>query len=102
MTTALDSSIFGSLFTDEEIAELIDDDAQVRALVEVEIALARAEARVGVIPSSAAEQIAKATDPKKIDIKTLTRRTARSRFPIIALIQELRKLIKTQTTPYLH
>ena len=81
MTTVLDSSIFGSLFTDEEIAELIDDDAQVRALVEVEIALARAEARVGVIPSSAAEQIAKATDPKKIDI---------GRWPEELLVQDFR------------
>ena len=81
MTTALDSSIFGSLFTDEEIAKLIDDDAQVRALVEVEIALARAEARVGVIPSSAAEQIAKATDPKKIDI---------GRWPEELLVQDFR------------
>jgi 3-carboxy-cis,cis-muconate cycloisomerase len=102
MTTVLDSSIFGSLFTDEEIAELIDDDAQVRALVEVEIALARAEARVGVIPSSAAEQIAKATDPKKIDIGALARGTARSGFPIIALVQELRKLVGAQAAPYLH
>ena len=102
MTTALDSSIFGSLFTDEEIAELIDDDAQVRALVEVEIALARAEARVGVIPSSAAEQIAKATDPKKIDMGALARGTARSGFPIIALVQELRKLVGAQAAPYLH
>jgi len=93
MTTVLDLSIFGSLFTDEEIAELIDDDAQVRALVEVEIALARAEARVGVIPSSAAEQIAKATDPKKIDMGTLARGTARSGFPIIVLVQELRKFV---------
>ena len=32
-------------------------EAYVRALVEVEIALARAEARLGVIPTSAAEQI---------------------------------------------
>src|SRR5437870_12315737 len=75
MTTVLDSSIFGSLFTDEEIAKLINDDAQVRALVEVEIALARTKARVGVIPSSAAEQIAKATDPKKIDMGALARGT---------------------------
>src|SRR5438093_10289648 len=102
MTSVRDSSIFGSLFIDEEIAELIDDNAQVRALVEVEIALARAEARVGVIPSSAAEQIAKATDPKKIDMGALAIGTARSGFPIIALVQELRKLVGVQAASYLH
>jgi adenylosuccinate lyase len=47
--TALDSAILGPLFSDDEIATLLSDAALVRALVEVEIALARAEARAGVI-----------------------------------------------------
>ena len=55
--TTLDSKIFGPLFGDAEINELLTDEAYVRALVEVETALAKAEARLGVIPSSAAEQI---------------------------------------------
>jgi len=40
--TALDSAILGPLFSDDEIATLLSDAALVRALVEVEIALARA------------------------------------------------------------
>ena len=51
--TPLDSAIFAPLFTDEEISALLSDGAFVRALVEVELALARAEARLGVIPPDA-------------------------------------------------
>ena len=50
MTTTLDSKIFGPLFGDSEINELLTDEAYVRALVEVETALARAEARLRGYP----------------------------------------------------
>src|SRR3989442_3512139 len=102
MTTALDSDIFAPLFSDEEIVKLLDDHAQVRALVGVEVALARAEGRLGVIPSSTAEQISKAASAKRIDIATLIKGTARSGFPIIALVQELRRLVGPQAAPYVH
>ena len=81
MTTTLDSKIFGPLFGDSEINELLTDQAYVRALVEVETALARAEARLGVIPSSAAEQICSGAQWNKIDIAALAKGTARSGVP---------------------
>ncbi|HMF49452.1 MAG TPA: 3-carboxy-cis,cis-muconate cycloisomerase [Candidatus Saccharimonadales bacterium] len=101
MATPLDSTIFGPLFNDEEIASFLTDDAFVRALIEVEVALARAEARAGVIPASAAEQIATA-QAGKIDVAALTKGTLRSGFPIIALVQELRKQVSAEAAPYVH
>jgi 3-carboxy-cis,cis-muconate cycloisomerase len=102
MATALDSTIFGPLFIDSEIAQFFTDDAYVRALVEVETALARAEGRVGVIPQSAAEEISRAIDVKKIDLQAVSKGTVRSGFPIIALVQELRKAVGAEAGPYVH
>jgi len=102
MTTALDSQIFGPLFTDAEIVELLSDEAYVRALVRVETALARAEARVGVIPQAAAEQISSSADSTRIDIGALAKGTVRSGFPIIALVQEMRRLVGAEASPYVH
>jgi 3-carboxy-cis,cis-muconate cycloisomerase len=102
MTTALDSDIFAPLFSDEEIAKLLNDHAQVRALVEVEVALARAEGRLGVIHSSAAEQIFKAALPEKVDIAALAKGALRSGFPIMALVQEIRRLVGARAAPYVH
>ena len=102
MITALDSAIFGQLFTDAEISALLTDDAYLRAMVAVEIALARAEARLGIIPSTAAEQITSAVQANKIDISALTKGTMRSGFPIIALVQELRRIAGPEAGAYLH
>jgi 3-carboxy-cis,cis-muconate cycloisomerase len=101
MATPLDSTIFGPLFNDQEISSLLTDDAFVSALVQVEIALARAEARVGVIPESTAAEISKIA-PDKIDGAALTAGTIRSGFPIIALVQEMRKQVGADAAPYVH
>jgi 3-carboxy-cis,cis-muconate cycloisomerase len=102
MTTALDSKFLGPLFGDSEINELLTDEAYVRALVEVETALARAESKVGVIPSAAAATISSKAQLSKIDIAALAKGTARSGFPIIALVQELRKAVGGEAASYVH
>ena len=102
MTSTLDSKIFGTLFGDAEISQVLTDESYVRALVEVETALARAEARVGVIPQAAVNQIANAADPNKIDLEALARGTAHSGFPIIALVQEIRKAVGGEAASYVH
>ena len=101
MPTVFDSAIFKPLFTDDDVASLIGDDAFVRALVEVEIALARAEARAGLIPAKAAEEIAQATSDE-IDSAALAAGTARSGFPIIALVQQIRKQVGAEAAPFVH
>src|SRR5690242_8232532 len=99
--TPLDSAIFAPLFTDEEVSTLFSDDAFVHALVQVEIALGRAEAHLGVIPRKAAERITEVR-ADRIDIEALTKGTLRSGFPIIALIEELRKQLGNEAAPFVH
>ena len=59
MVSALDSEIFAPLFGDEEVDRLFDDDVYLHTMLAVEGALARAEARLGVIASEVAERISK-------------------------------------------
>jgi len=101
MATILDSALFAPLFADGEISALFSDEAFIRALAEVEAALARAQAKVGVIPASAAEQIS-GIRADKIDVAALAQGTARSGFPIIALVQELRRQVGPDAAPYVH
>ena len=60
-TTVLDSILFRDAFGTPRMREVFSDLELIRRYVEVEIALARAQARCGVIPADAAE--AAATEP---------------------------------------
>ena len=61
-TTIFDSILFRDAFGTPRMREIFSDYALIGRYAEVEIALARAEARCGVIPAEAAEQIAKLSE----------------------------------------
>jgi adenylosuccinate lyase len=52
-----DSQLFSKLLSDTEVTPFFSDQAYLRALIEFEIALAKVEAEVGVIPGEAYPQI---------------------------------------------
>lgn len=55
--SALDSRIFRNLFGTQQVRDIFTDEAYVRCLIEVEAALARAQAKEGVIPAGAGRAI---------------------------------------------
>ena len=73
-TTVLDSILFRDAFGTSAMREVFSDFSLISRYAEVEIALARAEARCGVIPAEAAEQIAKRTDVAAFDFDLLAPR----------------------------
>ena len=98
----LDSAIFAPLFSDAEITALLTDEAYVRALVEVEVALARAQAKVGVIPSAAAERISKVqADDNRYRCPDQRERFARD-FRSLPWLKQLRKQAGAEAAPYVH
>jgi 3-carboxy-cis,cis-muconate cycloisomerase len=68
---------------------LLADEAWVGAMLEFEVALARTQARLGVIPSSAVAPIEAAAKPGAIDVADLAVRARGSANPVVELVREL-------------
>jgi 3-carboxy-cis,cis-muconate cycloisomerase len=100
--TPFDSALFGPLLSDPELAALLDDRAQIRAMLAFEAALARAEARAGVIPEAAAEVIGEVAERLEIEPAALAEGTARDGIPVPALVAALRRAVGAEAAPYVH
>ena len=90
-----DSKLFGSLFGDSELTELFSDEHFVSRLVQVEGALATVQSRLGLIPASAGQQISDAAKHITIDWAKLQSATEQAGFPIIELVNQLRKAVSS-------
>src|SRR3984893_7975748 len=90
-TTIFDSILFRDAFGTPRLREMFCVDALIGRYAEVEIALARAEARCGVIPAEAAEQIAKLTDVSELDFDLLRHETDIVGYPILPLVHQIAK-----------
>jgi 3-carboxy-cis,cis-muconate cycloisomerase len=88
-TTVLDSLLFRDAFGTPAIREVFSDVRLISRYAEIEVALARAEARCGVIPAEAAEEIAKRTDVAALDFELLRRETDIVGYPILPLVHQM-------------
>lgn len=89
-TTPYDSAIFRDLFGDAEVAKLFTDSADIRAMLLVEGALAKAQGALGVIPETAAAAIHRASLEVLIDPGVLSAETGQSAVVVPALVRAFR------------
>lgn len=87
--TVLDSILFRDAFGTPAMRAVFDDRELIRKYVQVEIALARAEARCGVIPAAAARDIAGRCTAEALDLDLLRRETEIVGYPILPLVHQL-------------
>ncbi|UXA51625.1 3-carboxy-cis,cis-muconate cycloisomerase [Xanthomonas prunicola] len=92
------SSLLGSLFGEPACDALFDDAARVQAMLQFESALARAQARCGVIPAEAAQAIAAACDVRYYDLAALAQATALAGNPAIPLVKALTAQVAAHDT----
>jgi 3-carboxy-cis,cis-muconate cycloisomerase len=78
-----------SLATTPALAESFSDESVLGAMLDFEAALARAEARVGVIPQDAADTIAALAKPGSFDAFALSAAAFRAGTPAIPLVKAL-------------
>jgi 3-carboxy-cis,cis-muconate cycloisomerase len=80
----------------------VSDRAWVQAMLDVEAALARAESRIGLIPTTAADGIANQCRVDEFDVAQLGRAAVRSANPVIPLVNALRAAVPNDAAPYVH
>src|SRR5216683_8454068 len=90
----LSSSLFGNMFGTAAMRAIFGEHAFLVRCAEVEAALARAQARLGIVPSDAAAAISDAADavaanPEVLDLDRLKRETETVGYPILPLVRQL-------------
>jgi 3-carboxy-cis,cis-muconate cycloisomerase len=87
--TALDSLIFRDIFSTEEMRHVFSDENRVQRYLDVEAALARVQARLGIIPQEAAEEIGRHCSASEYDMAKLKQQTERIGYPVLPVVQQL-------------
>jgi 3-carboxy-cis,cis-muconate cycloisomerase len=97
-----DSEIFGALWGTDEMRALFSDATQLQFMLDVEAALARAEARLGLVPQQVAEAIANAAQVENLRIERIADGTREAGVPVPALVIELGRAAGEEAARYIH
>jgi 3-carboxy-cis,cis-muconate cycloisomerase len=90
----LQSTLFGDMFGTAAMRAVFGEPAFLARCAEVEAALARAQARLGIVPGDAAAAISAAAanvaaNPEVLDLARLARETETVGYPILPLVRQL-------------
>lgn len=91
------SQLYASIFCQPDVSALFSDRALVSYMIEAEVALAKAQAQVGVIPEAAAAAIAQsaATAIEHIDFDSLAKASGLAGNVAIPFVKKLTAIVKT-------
>lgn len=101
-SSLLDSFYFSNMFSTSAMAEVFSDEGRINAWLATEVALAKGEARVGVIPQQAADNIAEAARLDNLDLKAMKAEFDKVGFPIMPLVHQLAKACDPESARWVH
>jgi 3-carboxy-cis,cis-muconate cycloisomerase len=87
--TTLDSAVFRDIFTTEDMRRVFSDEQRIAYYLEFEAALARVQARLGIIPAKAAAEIERTCRVENIDFVKLKKQTERIGYPVLPVVQQI-------------
>jgi 3-carboxy-cis,cis-muconate cycloisomerase len=87
-----DGAVLGALYGTDAMRAAMGEHAFLQRMLDVEAALARAQARLGIIPAEAAPAITAAADATRLDLPAMAAATRNTGYPVVGLVKQLSAL----------
>jgi 3-carboxy-cis,cis-muconate cycloisomerase len=87
-----DGAVLGALYGTDAMRAAFGEDAYLQKMLDVEAALARAQARLGIIPAEAAASISNVARAESLDRAAMASATRNTGYPVVGLVNQLSKL----------
>jgi 3-carboxy-cis,cis-muconate cycloisomerase len=97
-----DGQVWGALYGTDAMRAVVGERALLAAMLRVEAALARAEARLGIVPQDAADAITAAAEVDRLDVPALAAATRNTGYPVVGLVKQLSALAGAEAGRWTH
>ena len=101
-STVIDSIVFRHIFSSESMRQVFSDENRVQCYLDIEAALARVQARLGLIPQRAADEITAKCTLDIIDMDKLKSKTELIGYPVLPVVQQLVAACSDHLGEYCH
>jgi adenylosuccinate lyase len=98
----LDSQFLKDLYGTPEMRAVFDDMHLLQLWLDTEVALAQAEAELGIIPQAAADEISRCARIEKLDLPRLKQLIDQTVHPIVPVIRVLQQACGGDSGEYIH
>jgi len=100
--SAFDSFYLRDRYGSPQMRAIWDDRATIQRWLDVEAALARVQAELGIVPKTAARAIARAARVDRIDLRAMRREFDTTWNPVVPLVNALRARLPESAAAWVH
>ncbi len=97
-----DSAAYAHLWGTDETRALLDEPARWQGWLDILVALAGAQAELGIIPSSSAESIAELASVERLDLGVVADETRRTSHSTLGLIRALQQVLPDDAAEHVY
>ncbi|WP_338896842.1 3-carboxy-cis,cis-muconate cycloisomerase [Streptomyces sp. TG1A-60] len=101
----VDAGLLSPVRAGTPVEAAVCDTAWLQAMLDAEAALARAQARLGVVPPPAAEAITRAARAERLDVRALALAARETANPVVGLVAALKEAVRSldlEAAEYVH
>ncbi|MFJ9590031.1 3-carboxy-cis,cis-muconate cycloisomerase [Streptomyces acidicola] len=101
----IDAGLLSPVRAGTPVEAAVCDTAWLQAMLDAEAALARAQARLGVVPPAAAEAITRAARAERLDVRALALAARETANPVVGLVAALKETVRAldpEAAEYVH
>ena len=101
-SSIIDSNYYRDMFGTPEMREIFSDDARLQGWIDTEIALAKAQVQLGIIPKGVDLVLQKAAKISNLDKVVMKEHFDKVGFPILPFVKQLNKACDPETARWVH
>src|SRR5271170_6121279 len=101
-SSVFDSILLRDSWSTEEMRRIFSDESRVQKWYDVEAALARELAALGIVPEEAADEIANRAHVEDVDLADIAREMGIAKHPLVPALRALQRLCKPELGEWLH
>src|SRR5690554_1300849 len=101
-SSIIDSNYYRDMFGSAEMREIFSDDSRLRAWIATEVALAKAQVQLGIIPSGVDKELERVAKIENLDVASMKGDFDRVGFPILPFVKQLNKACDAATARWVH
>ena len=101
-SSVFDSELLQHLWSTEELRAIFSESSRIQKWLDYEVALARSQAELGMIPSAAAVELASKAIISSLDITAVASEVRRTKHPLVPALRAVQNLCSKENGEFLH
>jgi 3-carboxy-cis,cis-muconate cycloisomerase len=101
-SSIIDSNYYKDMFGTARMRSIFSDEARLQAWIDTEIALAKAQEQLNIIPEGIAQLIAEKAQIKDLDLVEMKEMFDKVGFPILPFIKQVNKCCGSEAAKWIH